>query len=198
MQLRQLIILSLLTVSFGGQVIAAEQTAGAGVEKAAPAPKQKAHHHKKDCVEKGGKPCHLHKQTKTSTKQEPASQALSVAAASAVAPVAVTAPVVAAAAPAPAVPASKTANVLSDADGRKLAQKSGCFTCHAIEKKVVGPAWKAIADKYKGDATAEAKLIAKVSKGSSGAWGSIPMPANSPRVNDADIRALVKYALSLK
>lgn len=198
MQLRQLIMLSLLTVSFGGQVIAAEQTAGAGVEKATPTPKPKAHHHKKDCVEKDGKPCHLHKQTKTSTNQEPASRALPVAAASAVAPVAVTAPAVAAATAAPSKPEIKTEAALSYTDGRALAQKSGCFTCHAIDKKVVGPAWKTIADKYRGDAGATARLISKVSKGGSGAWGSTPMPANSPRVKDADIQALVKFILSLK
>ncbi|MBI5436149.1 MAG: c-type cytochrome [Nitrosomonadales bacterium] len=88
--------------------------------------------------------------------------------------------------------------VLSEAEGRALAQKSNCFACHSIEKKVVGPAWKDVAAKYRGDASAEDKLIAKVSKGSSGVWGSVPMPANSPAVKDADIKALVKFTLSLK
>ena len=98
-----------------------------------------------------------------------------------------------------AKPAAKAVEpVLSEAEGRALAQKSNCFACHSIEKKMVGPSWKDVAAKYRGDASAEDKLIAKVSKGSSGVWGSVPMPANSPAVKDADIKALVKFALSLK
>ena len=88
--------------------------------------------------------------------------------------------------------------VLSETEGRALAQKSNCFSCHSIDKKVVGPAWKDVAAKYRGDTSAEDKLIAKVSKGGSGVWGSVPMPANSPAVKDADIKALVKFLLSLK
>ena len=96
-------------------------------------------------------------------------------------------------------PAAKAVEpALSEAEGRALAQKSNCFACHSIEKKIVGPSWKDVAAKYRGDASAEDKLIAKVSKGSSGVWGSVPMPANSPAVKDADIKALVKFALSLK
>lgn len=88
--------------------------------------------------------------------------------------------------------------VLSDADGRKLAQQSGCFMCHSIERKIVGPAWKEVADKYRGDASAEEKLVTKVAKGGSGVWGSAAMPANSPRVSDTNIRVLVRFVLSLK
>lgn len=96
-------------------------------------------------------------------------------------------------------PAAKAVEpVLSEMEGRALAQKSNCFGCHSIDKKVVGPAWKDVAAKYRGDADAENKLIAKVSKGSSGTWGSVPMPANSPVVKDTDIKALVKFVLSLK
>lgn len=80
----------------------------------------------------------------------------------------------------------------------ELAAKSNCLACHAIEKKVVGPSLKDVAVKYRGDAGAEDKLIAKISRGSSGVWGSVPMPANSPAVSDADIRALVKFTLSLQ
>lgn len=77
-----------------------------------------------------------------------------------------------------------------------LAQKSGCLACHAVDKKILGPSYKDVAAKYKGDATAEAKLIAKVKKGGSGVWGPIPMPANSPMVKDEDIQTLVKWVLS--
>ncbi len=94
-------------------------------------------------------------------------------------------------------PEVKAEAVLSDAEGRKLAQRDNCFACHAIDKKVVGPAWKDIAAKYRGRSNAEAALIEKVAKGSSGVWGSSPMPPNA-RVSAEDIRALVRFILSLK
>ena len=78
-----------------------------------------------------------------------------------------------------------------------LAQKSGCMACHSIDKKVLGPAYKDVAAKYKGDASAEAKLVAKVKAGGSGVWGPMPMPANSPQVKDDDIKTIVKWVLSL-
>lgn len=78
-----------------------------------------------------------------------------------------------------------------------LAQKSGCLACHGVDKKILGPAYKDVAAKYKGNKEAEAKLIAKVKAGGSGVWGPMPMPANSPRVSDADITTLVKWVLSL-
>ena len=78
-----------------------------------------------------------------------------------------------------------------------LAQKSGCLACHAVDKKVLGPALKDVAAKYKGDKTAEAKLVAKVKAGGSGVWGPMPMPANSPQVKDEDIKSIVQWVLSL-
>ena len=78
-----------------------------------------------------------------------------------------------------------------------LAHRSNCFSCHTIDNKVVGPAWKEVAAKYRGDASAEEKLVANIAKGSSGVWGNVPMPANSPAVKDNDIRTLVKFILSL-
>ena len=78
-----------------------------------------------------------------------------------------------------------------------LAQKSGCLACHSIEKKVLGPSYKDVAAKYKGDKGAEAKLIAKVKAGGSGVWGPIPMPANSPQVKDADIKTIIEWILAL-
>ena len=78
-----------------------------------------------------------------------------------------------------------------------LAQKSGCLACHGVDKKVLGPGFKDVAAKYKGDKAAEGKLVAKVKKGGSGVWGPIPMPANSPQVKDADIQSIVKWVLSL-
>lgn len=78
-----------------------------------------------------------------------------------------------------------------------LAQKSGCLACHGVDKKVLGPALKDIAAKYKGDKSAEGKLVEKVKKGGSGVWGPMPMPANSPQVKDGDIQTIVKWILSL-
>ena len=77
-----------------------------------------------------------------------------------------------------------------------LAKKSGCLACHSIEKKVVGPAWQDVANKYKG-ADEKARLIAKVKAGGKGVWGEVPMPPYSPRVADADIEGLVDFVLSL-
>lgn len=77
-----------------------------------------------------------------------------------------------------------------------LAQKNACMTCHAVDKKLVGPAFKDVAAKYKGDKTAEAKLVEKVKKGGAGVWGAIPMPPH-PQVSDADIKTIVTWVLSL-
>jgi len=78
-----------------------------------------------------------------------------------------------------------------------LAKKHNCLACHAIDKKVVGPAYKDVAAKYRNDKTAEAKLVEKVKKGGTGVWGQIPMPPNSA-VPDADVKTLVHWILSLK
>jgi cytochrome c len=83
------------------------------------------------------------------------------------------------------------------ADELALAQKSGCTACHAVDKKIVGPAYKDVAAKYKGDKGAAAKLEEKVKKGGSGVWGQVPMPPNT-QVSDADIKKLVAWVLSLK
>ncbi len=79
----------------------------------------------------------------------------------------------------------------------ELAKKSGCMACHAVDKKVVGPAYKEVAAKYKGDKGAEAKLFKKVKEGGVGVWGQVPMPPNS-QVKDDDIKTLVKWVLSQK
>lgn len=73
--------------------------------------------------------------------------------------------------------------------------KAGCVACHTKDKKLVGPAFKDIAAKYKGqDATA--KLIEKVRKGGSGVYGPVPMSPNPPdKINDADLKATVEWIL---
>lgn len=77
-----------------------------------------------------------------------------------------------------------------------LAQKNACMSCHGVDKKIVGPGFKEIAAKYKGDKTAEAKLIEKVKKGGAGVWGQVPMPPH-PQVKDEDVKAIVDWVLTL-
>ena len=81
------------------------------------------------------------------------------------------------------------------AKAKQLAQKYNCLACHAEDKKLVGPSYKDIAKKYKGDAGAGAKLATKVKAGGGGVWGSIPMPPNN--VPDADIKTMVDWILSM-
>lgn len=78
-----------------------------------------------------------------------------------------------------------------------LAKKKNCLACHSVDKKVVGPSYKEVAAKYKGDASAVAKLATKVIKGGSGSFGPAPMPAN-PQVSEAEAKTLVTWILGLK
>ncbi|MFZ6820308.1 c-type cytochrome [Undibacterium sp. Ji22W] len=78
-----------------------------------------------------------------------------------------------------------------------LAKSKNCMSCHSVDNKILGPAFKDVAKKYAADKTAEAKLVTKVLKGGSGAWGAIPMPANA-QVSEAEAKTLVKWVLSLK
>ncbi len=77
-----------------------------------------------------------------------------------------------------------------------LAKKHNCTACHQIDRKAVGPSYKEVAAKYKGQADAATKLAAKVKKGGQGVWGQIPMPPNAA-VPDADIDKLVKWVLAM-
>ena len=78
----------------------------------------------------------------------------------------------------------------------ELAKKHNCLACHMMDKKSVGPAYKEIAKKYKGQADAVAKLSEKVKKGGSGVWGPVPMPP-SAAVPDADVKTLVEWVLKM-
>jgi cytochrome c len=86
---------------------------------------------------------------------------------------------------------------LDNTTAEAMMKKDGCAACHAIDKKIVGPAYVDVAAKYKGDKDALAKLSEKVKKGGTGVWGSIPMPPNVT-VSDADIKELVTWILTLK
>jgi cytochrome c len=121
----------------------------------------------------------------------PAAEAVAAEAPAAEAPAAEAAvseaPAVQAAAPATAAPAAA-------GDPLALATQSGCMACHQVETKVVGPAYKEVAAKYKGDAAALDMLIGKVKGGGVGTWGPIPMPPNA-HVSDENIRTIVSWVL---
>ena len=79
----------------------------------------------------------------------------------------------------------------------KLAQTSGCTTCHAMDRKMIGPSYKEVAEKYRSDKQAETKLFQKVKAGGKGVWGEMPMPPN-PHLKDDDIKTLVRWVLTQK
>lgn len=88
------------------------------------------------------------------------------------------------------------ANAAPDAAKAKaLAQSKNCLACHAVDKKLVGPAYVEIAKKYKGNKDAEAMMIKKVINGGGGVWGTIPMPPNPVKEDEAKV--LVEWILSL-
>ncbi|MEP6657625.1 MAG: c-type cytochrome [Betaproteobacteria bacterium] len=80
--------------------------------------------------------------------------------------------------------------------GEDLLKKNGCTACHSIDKKVVGPSYKEVAAKYRGDSSAPTKLMEKVKKGGAGVWGQVPMPPN-PQVSDPDLKTMVTFVLNL-
>jgi len=78
-----------------------------------------------------------------------------------------------------------------------LAQKKNCMSCHAVDRKVLGPSFKDVAAKYKDDKGAVDMLATKIMKGGSGVWGPVPMPANN-QVSEADAKKLAAWVLSTK
>jgi len=79
----------------------------------------------------------------------------------------------------------------------ELAKAKNCMACHALDKKLVGPAYKEVAAKYAADKGADAKLAKKIREGGTGVWGQVPMPAN-PQVSEADAVTLAKWVLTVK
>jgi len=87
------------------------------------------------------------------------------------------------------------ANAADAAKAQELAKSKNCFTCHMVDKKLVGPSFKDVAAKYKGDSGAVASLSKKVINGGSGTWGAIPMPPNP--VSQDEAKTLVEWILTL-
>ena len=80
---------------------------------------------------------------------------------------------------------------------RILVAKSDCLTCHQILDNSTGPAYQAIAERYKDQPGAVDTLAHKIIKGGSGNWGTVPMTAH-PTISEEDAKAMAKYVLSLK
>ena len=87
-----------------------------------------------------------------------------------------------------------SASVVADEAGLK---KNNCMACHAVDKKLVGPAYKAVADKYRGRSDAADKLAKKIRAGGAGVWGPIPMPAYQ-QISEIEAKQLADYILNLK
>ncbi len=81
-------------------------------------------------------------------------------------------------------------------DGAKVAAKYNCLACHAVDHKIVGPAYRDVANKYRGQPGIEAKLMKKVKEGGGGTWGTIAMPPQ--QIGDDDLKVIVKWVLSQK
>ena len=96
-----------------------------------------------------------------------------------------------------AIIALTTAATMPAMADQALATAKNCMACHAVDKKLVGPAYKEVAKKYAADKTAADKLASKIIKGGSGVWGAVPMPAN-PQVNEAEAKKLAAWVLSQK
>ena len=84
------------------------------------------------------------------------------------------------------------------ADGEAIVKKARCVACHAVDTKRVGPAYKDVAAKYKGDAKAPAALFEKVRHGGSGNWGNVPMiPHGEDKISNEELQEAIKWILSL-
>jgi cytochrome c len=81
-----------------------------------------------------------------------------------------------------------------DQNAFMIAKQNACLGCHATNKKIVGPSFQAVAEKYKSDPNAQVFLKNKIAKGGSGSWGVVPMPANT-KLSDADLSILASWIL---
>ena len=87
------------------------------------------------------------------------------------------------------------AHAATDNTGLSLAKQNACMTCHAVDSHVVGPSFKAVAARYKGDKNAAAVLYQKIKMGGGGVWGQTPMPPY-PQANDQDLHTIIQWVLA--
>lgn len=82
------------------------------------------------------------------------------------------------------------------ADPAQISTQAGCAVCHAADKKLLGPSWKEVAARYKGNAGAMAVMTERVRKGSTGVWGKLPMaPTDAAKISDADLKTVLNWVL---
>lgn len=97
--------------------------------------------------------------------------------------------------PAAVLAAAATAT-LPAAASPQLATKAGCAVCHVADKPLLGPSWKDIATRYKGQSQAAALMAERVRKGSVNVWGKVPMPPTpTDKLSDAELKTLVSWVL---
>lgn len=110
-----------------------------------------------------------------------------------------TGPSTVATAPAPAAPAAGSASGGAAIDAQAAMKQSDCFSCHAVDKKLVGPAYSWVADRYKGDSNAASKLAMSIKTGGAGKWNAytngVPMTPH-PQLSDAQLKAMAEWVLS--
>ena len=91
------------------------------------------------------------------------------------------------------------AAVTPAAASEAIIKKARCIACHAVDKKLVGPAYKDVATKYRDQADAPTKLFTKVRQGGTGVWGEIPMtPNGADKISDDDLKTAIAWILDLK
>lgn len=83
----------------------------------------------------------------------------------------------------------------TEADVKPILTKNACLACHAVDKKMIGPAYQDIAEKHKDDADAATVLAMHIQKGSTGVWGAMPMPPN-PGITDDETKLVVEWILN--
>ena len=94
--------------------------------------------------------------------------------------------------------AAAAAQTIDPKKANDLMAKAACAACHSLDRKGVGPAYKEVAKKYKGDAKAADAMAMRIRKGSQGIWGQIPMPPNpADKISDDEVKQMVAYILSL-
>ncbi len=81
-------------------------------------------------------------------------------------------------------------------DMQAFAQQKGCFACHDINNKKVGPAFKEVAKRFAGQPGIEEELAKRIKNGGVGTWGQVPMPPQN--ITDQEAKDLAKWVLSLK
>jgi len=91
---------------------------------------------------------------------------------------------------------AKPAKTTAMADAEALAKAKGCYACHAVDAKKVGPSYKDVAKKYADKPDAVAYLSERIKKGGAGVWGNVPMP--SQNVTDEESKKLAEWVLSFK